>query len=304
MTDAATVSDLDALAWQIELGADEAICDQPVNRLDQEAAARAEAMPGAGQGQGLERGTVRGPEPQPPRAPQGPNDAGAAVLAAGAGDLAALRQAMAGFEGCALKRGARNTVFADGNPEARVMIIGEAPGREEDQAGKPFVGRSGQLLDRMLAAIGLDRASDIPDRAAYITNVLPWRPPQNRDPSTDEALMMRAFLMRHIDLAAPEILVTMGNPATKTVLDVATGITRMRGTWARFEAGHGAIPVLPMLHPAALLRNPAQKRDAWADLLTLKARLDGTDRTDGATGGATDGPTDGPKDGPTGGAEE
>jgi len=150
------------------------------------------------------------------------------------------------------------------------MIIGEAPGKDEDREGKPFVGRSGQLLDKMLAAIGLARHAETPETSAYITNVMPWRPPQNRDPATDEMVMMRAFLMRHIEIKAPRLIVTMGNPATKTVLQSETGITRMRGKWA----AHGEIPVLPMLHPAALLRNPIQKREAWADLLMLKARME------------------------------
>lgn len=244
---------LDALAWQIELGADEAIGEKPVNRFEVEKTKAIAQTPEA----------EARPAPTPVSA-----DAGALELAAECASLDALKTAIVAFEGCALKKGARNTVFADGNPDARVMIIGEAPGREEDQAGKPFVGRSGQLLDRMLSAIGLRRDADAA-HAVYITNVMPWRPPQNRDPSTDEMLMMRAFLVRHIALAAPEFIVTMGNPATKTVLEVTTGITRMRGNWSEFQS----IPVLPMFHPAALLRDPLKKREAWADLLSLKARL-------------------------------
>jgi DNA polymerase len=177
---------------------------------------------------------------------------------------------MSGFEGCALKKGAKNLVFSDGNPAARVMIVGEAPGREEDMAGLPFVGRSGQFLDRMLAAIGLSRAAEDPGAAVYITNVLPWRPPQNRDPSTDEVAAMVPFLHRHIEIKAPEVLVTMGNSATKTLLETTTGIMRMRGQWTAWRG----IPVLPMLHPAALLRTPALKRQAWADLLALRVWLD------------------------------
>jgi len=241
---------LDALAWQVELGADEAIGDVPIDRLAAPAPDPVAVVPLA--------------EVKP-----------VAVVAAGpdlAGvtSLEALRAAMEGFEGCALKKGARNTVFCDGNPAARVMIIGEAPGRDEDIEGRPFVGRSGQLLDRMLAAIGLSRRADDPGAAVYITNVLPWRPPQNRDPAADEVAMLLPFLQRHIELAAPEVLVTMGNTATKTVLDTTTGITRMRGNWAVYNG----IPVMPMLHPAALLRNPLQKREAWADLLDIRARLE------------------------------
>ena len=149
------------------------------------------------------------------------------------------------------------------------MVVGEAPGRDEDREGKPFVGRSGQLLDKMFLAIGLTRTAAEPGKAIYITNTLPWRPPQNRDPSADEIAMMLPFLRRHIELAAPKVIVTMGNAATKTLLDTTVGITRMRGTWGEALG----IPVLPMFHPAALLRDPLKKRQAWADLLSLKSRL-------------------------------
>lgn len=170
---------------------------------------------------------------------------------------------MAAFDHCELKRGARNLVFADGTPGARVMIIGEAPGREEDREGRPFVGRAGQLLDRMLAAIDLNR-----DSSVYITNVLPWRPPQNRDPKPDEIAMMQPFLRRHVELAAPDVLVVMGNISCQAVLG-KRGITRLRGHWSEaFDK-----PVLPMFHPAYLLRQPVMKRETWADLLELKARL-------------------------------
>ena len=176
----------------------------------------------------------------------------------------ALRAAMAAFEGCELRKGARSLVFADGVPDARVMIIGEAPGRDEDREGRPFVGRAGQLLDRMFAAIGLDRQSSF-----YITNVLPWRPPQNRDPKPEEIAMMMPFLERHVALAAPEFVVLMGNISCQAVLG-RRGITRLRGKW---DEAMGR-PALPMFHPAYLLRNPGAKREAWADLLSLKSRLD------------------------------
>ncbi len=248
---------VDALAWQIELGADEAISEEPINRFE-----AAEAAP-------KPKPVMDAPPDVAVSEPSGPSDGGAAEIAASCSSLEALHAAIAAFEGCALKRGAKNTVFCDGNPAAPVMIIGEAPGRDEDLAGKPFVGRSGQLLDKMLAAIGLDRQSQVAEAAVYITNVMPWRPPQNRDPSVDEMTMMKAFLVRHIELAAPKFIITMGNPATKTVLDVTTGITRMRGTWSEFNG----VPVLPMFHPAALLRDPLKKREAWADLLSLKAKM-------------------------------
>lgn len=246
------------LDWQIELGATDAICDAPVNRYALNAAAPAKASAKA---------------PAPPLAPTA-NTAGldaaqeARVIAQDVQDRDALRAALAAFAHCELKRGARNLVFSDGNPAAHVMILGEAPGRDEDLQGRPFVGRAGQLLDRMLAAIGLDRQSSAPDTSVYITNVSPWRPPQNRDPKPDEIAMLRPFVERHVALIRPRALVLMGNVPCETAL-MKRGITRLRGQWT--EAYD--IPTLPMLHPAYLLRNPAAKREAWADLLALKSRL-------------------------------
>jgi DNA polymerase len=169
-----------------------------------------------------------------------------------------------------LKKGAKNLVFSDGNPAARVMMVGEAPGRNEDIAGKPFVGEAGQLLDRMLAAIGLDRRSPDAEQAVYITNVLPWRPPENRDPSPEEIAMFKPFLAKHIELAAPEVLVIVGNISCQALLG-QRGITKLRGHWKTVQG----LPALPMFHPAYLLRNPASKRESWHDLLMLKARLKG-----------------------------
>jgi len=249
-------ADLATLAWLVELGADEAICEEPVDRYEAaEAVVTREAVP----------------EPEAEPAPPAALDAASGAIAAACGDLAALRAAMAAFDGCALKRGAKNLVFSDGNPEARVMIVGEAPGRDEDLEGRPFVGRSGQLLDRMFAAIGLSRGTEAAADALYIANVLPWRPPQNRDPSGDEIAMMAPFLARHIELAGPEVIVTVGNSATRTLLETQLGITRLRGTWGEWRG----VPVMPMFHPAALLRDPMKKRDAWADLLAVRARLEG-----------------------------
>ncbi|CUH98956.1 uracil-DNA glycosylase [Leisingera aquaemixtae] len=237
------------LEWQAELGATEALCDAPVDRYALEQAAP-KPKPGAA--------------PAPPPKPKEADPVEVAQKAAkGAASLPALRDALAGFDHCDLKRGARNLVFSDGRPGARVMIIGEAPGRDEDLQGKPFVGRAGQLLDRMLEAIGLSRAESV-----YITNVLPWRPPQNRDPLPAEIAMLTPFLERHVALAEPEVLVLMGNISCQAVLG-KRGITRLRGKWD--QAWNR--PVIPMFHPAYLLRQPAQKRLAWADLLELKARL-------------------------------
>jgi DNA polymerase len=159
-------------------------------------------------------------------------------------------------------------VFSDGHPGARVMILGEAPGRDEDMQGRPFVGRAGQLLDRMFASIGLSRTAPDPGRAIYIANVLPWRPPQNREPTPEEIAMMLPFVRAHVTLAAPDVLVLMGNTPCGAILG-QRGVTRLRGQWAD-ALGR---PVLPMVHPAYLLRNPAAKREAWADLLSLNARL-------------------------------
>jgi DNA polymerase len=183
--------------------------------------------------------------------------------AAAASTLDELRAAIGAYEHCALKRGARNLVFSDGAPDARVMIVGEAPGRDEDLQGRPFVGRAGQLLDRMLAPLGLSRAENV-----YITNVLPWRPPQNRDPRPDEIAMMKPFLARHIALVDPDLLVIMGNISCDALLG-RRGITRLRGTWAEAEGR----PAMPMFHPAYLLRQPQMKREAWADMLAVGAKL-------------------------------
>ncbi|MFO1141300.1 MAG: uracil-DNA glycosylase [Amaricoccus sp.] len=252
--------DLAALAWQIELGADEAIGETPVDRFERAEPAAVQASP-----------TRAAPVAAAAPAAVAPLEAGAADLAAGCADLAALRATLGRFEGSALRLGARNLVFSDGDPRSRLMVIGEAPGRDEDLAGLPFVGPSGQLLDRMLAAIGLSRKAADPAFGAYITNVLPWRPPQNRDPSGDEAALLLPFLFRHIELARPEVLLLLGSPAVRAVLATTDGVTRMRGRWFDWRG----VPVIATWHPAALLRDASKKRDAWADLLQLKARLGG-----------------------------
>jgi len=243
------------LNWQVELGATEAICDAPVNRYE---------LPAA-----LEKPKVAETPVKPgmitPMAAVDPV-AAAEQAAAAAQTLDDLRMAMETYEHCELKKGARNLVFSDGIPGARVMLVGEAPGRDEDLAGKPFVGKAGQLLDKMLAAIDMGR--DRADAPVYITNVLPWRPPQNRDPKPNEIAMMKPFLMRHIALAKPDVLVLIGNWSCQTLLG-KRGITRLRGEWTK-AAG---LPALPMFHPAYLLRSPEFKREAWADLLNLKAHL-------------------------------
>ncbi|TGN36900.1 uracil-DNA glycosylase, partial [Paracoccus liaowanqingii] len=193
----------------------------------------------------------------------------AEALAAGADSLESLATAQEGFDGIELKKGARNFCFSDGNPKARVLILGEAPGDEEDRQGRPFVGRSGQLLDRMFGAIGLARDAVDAERAIYITNVLTWRPPGNRDPGADEIAVSLPFLRRHIELAAPELIVLMGNIPCQAAIG-KRGILRLRGQWVQAFGR----PALPMTHPAYLLRNPPAKRDSWGDLLSLAARLE------------------------------
>ncbi len=269
-----------ALAWQVAAGADEAIGERPVDRFALAAeAARAPARPQPPRQAPAAAAPRRSGPPAASAAPR-LEPTGATVEAAResarrADSLAALREAVAAFDGCGLKRTAMNTVFADGAPEGRLMLIGEAPGAEEDRQGKPFVGASGQLLDRMLAAIGLSRAAD-----AYITNIVFWRPPGNREPSAEETAICRPFLERHIELKKPDILVFLGGPSAKTLLGRKEGITRLRGRWFDYRlpdtAGAGAppIPAMPMFHPAYLLRSPLNKREAWRDLLAIRERLD------------------------------
>ncbi len=243
------------LEWQVELGVTDTVLAEPVDRF-----AQAEVMAST---------PVAAQQPAAPVADTDPNPAEeAARLAQNAADLPALRDALQGFPYCDLRLGAQNCVFADGNPNARVMIVGEGPGADEDRQGRPFVGKAGQLLDQMFAAIGLSRNSSDPESSFYVTNTVPWRPPANRDPTPDELAMLRPFLQRHIALAAPEILVLVGNVACDALLG-QRGIMKLRGTWTKVQG----IPTLPMVHPANLLRNPEAKREAWADLLAIKARL-------------------------------
>lgn len=268
---------LAALTWQVDLGVTEVIGDAPINaydlpeRADWQVAPQATPLP------------QRGAE-KPAAAPYVPSISAAdraaaqadvavamaAAAASAAQTLAELQEALARYDHCDLKKGARHLVFADGLPGARVLVLGEAPGRDEDLQGKPFVGAAGQLLDRMFAAIGLSRSSDDPASALYITNVMPWRPPANRDPTPEEIAMMRPFVERHIALAKPQVVVVMGNTPCAALLGTK-GILRLRGQWTEALG----LPVMPMTHPAYLLRNPAAKREAWADLLDIQAKLRG-----------------------------
>jgi DNA polymerase len=205
----------------------------------------------------------------PVSAPAAPEEAVMAARAAArtAATLADLRAILERFEGCALRATAKQLVFADGNPQARVMFVGEAPGREEDIEGLPFVGPSGKLLDRMLASIGLDRSN------AYIANIIPWRPPGNRDPSTHETQICLPFIQRQIELVDPAILVTLGKPSTAALLGIADGIRKTRGRWFAYNTGSREIRAMATFHPAYLLRSPLEKRFAWRDMLAVKKAL-------------------------------
>jgi len=265
------------LRWYVEQGVDEAIGEEPIDRFAMPPPPATAAAPAAAPSAPARAPTpLRAPPPTPPAMPRGPvplespqvvEDARA--LAESCTTLAELEAAIRGFEGCALKRTAKNTVFADGTPGAPVMVVGEAPGADEDRLGKPFVGVSGQLMDRMMAAIGLTR-----DGGFYITNILFWRPPGNRTPTTAEQGMCLAFTRRHIELARPKVLVLAGGVAVKAVLDTTEGITRLRGKWTGYTLGDGTvIPTMPTFHPAYLLRTPASKRQSWQDLLAIDKKL-------------------------------
>ena len=258
-----------ALVWLIEAGADEAILDAGLDRT------RPAPMPPSPP----QSAPPPRPQPEPartaPARPLEPAPAASVPSLAALTGLSELEAAVRAYDGCALKRTATNTVFADGNPSAPLMLIGEAPGADEDRLGRPFVGASGQLLDRMLKAIGLNRAESDASASAYITNILFWRPPGNRPPTPAEIEQCRPFLDRHIELKAPKLILVLGGSAAKTLLGRSEGIQRLRGRWFDYRTSltNMQIPVLATYHPAYLLRTPGQKRDAWRDLLSLKAKL-------------------------------
>jgi DNA polymerase len=252
---------LGLLNWLVEAGADEAIGERPVNRL----LVKTAPLPAPA----ISVKPAPAPAAPKPLALSTDSIGDAQALAAAATNLAELKSAMEGFEGCGLKRTATNTVFADGTPQGRVMFIGEAPGRDEDRIGKPFVGRAGQLLDKMLASVGLDRRAN-----AYITNVINWRPPDNRDPSPEEAAMCLPFLRRHIELANPGVIVLLGAVAARHVMGISDGIMKSRGRWMEYRVGSQMVPIMPTLHPAYLLRQPAHKKLAWRDLQSLAAKME------------------------------
>jgi DNA polymerase len=259
------------LAFYLEAGVDCALTDEPLNRL-----ADPDVAPAPAQAEPREAAAPRAFMPLPavaaPRADAvlAPEAAiiSAREAARTAPTLEALRALLENFDGCALKHTATRLVFADGNPQSRIMFVGEAPGRDEDIEGLPFVGRSGKLLDRMIAAIGLDRSS------AYIANVIPWRPPGNRTPTPQETQICLPFIRRQIELVNPDVLVTLGNPSTQTLLGTREGIMRTRGKWFDYDTGSRAIRAIATFHPAYLLRSPSYKRMSWQDLRAIAKALE------------------------------
>lgn len=275
MTDGLAENPAQLLRWYIDAGVDECVGDAPVDRLAKRAPAQsapasavaaAPAMPSM-----ISAARPAGEIPPPPPLPTG-TDAitGAVQMAQAATSVAELRAAVESYDGCGLKKFASRTVFADGNPQAPVMFVGEAPGADEDRQGLPFVGVSGKLLDRMLASIGLARETN-----AYITNIVFWRPPGNRAPTDEEIACCLPFVRRHIELVDPQVLVLVGGMSAKTLLGKPTGITRLRGQWFEYETPGlpRPVPTTALFHPAYLLRSPDQKRFAWRDLIAIKQKL-------------------------------
>lgn len=251
------------LRWYIECGVDECISDQEINWFTENPKIQ------------VKQTVSPTPVSKPAKAAAAPLPSNrelieqAEQMAVGSDSLSALNAAILDFEGCSLKKTASNTVFSDGNPESDVMLIGEAPGADEDRIGKPFVGQAGQLLDRMFAAINMTRENDF-----YITNVLPWRPPGNRKPTDQECEMCLPFLKRHIELIKPKIIVLIGGTSASAILNTQTGITKLRGKWYDYTLGEEKIPLMPIFHPAYLLRQPHCKKQAWHDLLAIKEKLE------------------------------
>src|SRR6267142_2018960 len=257
------------LAFYLEAGVDCALTDEPVNRL-----ADPDVAPAPPKTEPREAAVPRAlvPVPAPARRADAVLAPEVAISSAREGartapTLEALRALLENFDGCALKHTATRLVFADGNPQARIMFVGEAPGRDEDIEGLPFVGRSGKLLDRMMAAIGLTRAN------AYIANIVPWRPPGNRTPTPQESATCLPFTLRQIELVDPDVLVCLGGPSAQTLLNIKDGILKSRGRWFKFHTGTREIRAIATLHPAYLLRQPLQKRLAWRDFLAIKKAL-------------------------------
>jgi DNA polymerase len=260
----------DLLAFYADAGVDALVGEAPVDWLS---AAQLGAAPQPDAAEPAPPPSISTARPPPAANAAAPASPDVAVMAAreaarSAASLDELRAILAKFEGCALRTTAKQLVFADGNPQARVMFVGEAPGREEDLEGLPFVGRSGKLLDLMMAAINLNRTT------AYIANIIPWRPPGNRTPTPQESQICIPFILRQIELANPDILVCLGGPSAQTLLGLKDGIKRTRGKWFNFHTGTREIRAIATFHPAYLLRSPLEKRLAWRDFLAVKKALD------------------------------
>jgi len=285
---------IDMLRFHLESGCDEVLLETPINRLQKPEKTTSKAPENTSTvsqnyKQNQSDNTQATSAPAAPNVTSGVTSAVTAAqakqhpgfaialqqakkLAASANNIEELAQHLASFDGCELKKTAKNLVFSDGNAKAQIMLIGEAPGREEDRIGKPFIGESGKLLDKMLAAIGLDRDN------VYITNIVPWRPTGDRAPSSEEISLCRPFIDRHIELIAPKILLFIGGTVSKTFLDNQDGISKTRGTWIDYISGahsplEATVPALPIFHPAFLLRAPARKAETWSDLCSLKERM-------------------------------
>lgn len=251
---------LAVLDWYRAAGVDIAVGEEPVDRFAQRPPARVTPTPVAAAAATQAERPVES-------VPIGGDPSEARSLASSAQTLDGLQAILGAYNGCGLKLRATQLVFGDGNPDAKIMLIGEAPGAEEDRQGKPFVGKSGQLLDRMLAAIGLDRTK------VYIANTVTWRPPGNRTPTPEEMALCLPFLHRQVELVAPRIVMTLGGPAMQTVFSTTNGIIKMRGKWSEVTIGNHRADAMPTLHPAYLLRNPAAKQQAWKDMLSLKLKM-------------------------------
>jgi uracil-DNA glycosylase len=265
------------IAFYRDAGVDALLAEEPVNRMAEDIAPQRLGAPASSKAPDKTARAKSSATPQRPGLAAAPASPEAAVMAAReaartATTLDELQALLTDFEGCALRATATQLVFADGNPQSRVMFVGEAPGYDEDILGRPFVGRSGKLLDRMMAAISLDRS------CSYIANVVPWRPPGNRTPTPQETAICLPFIRRQIELADPDFLVCLGGPAMQTLLGIKDGITRSRGRWFSYDTGRREIRALTTFHPAFLLRSPLQKRFAWRDFLALKKALAGGDR--------------------------
>lgn len=272
------------LRWYLDMGVDEAIGDEPIDRFalsaDQKARAAA-ARPVAPSRE--QQGFFPPVQERPRERPAIAGDAGlspdaavadAKTLAASAKSIEELHQALQTFDGCPLKKTAKNLVLYDGHPSAQVMLIGEAPGADEDRQGKPFVGRSGQLLDKILKAIQLDRQSEDPEMGAFISNTIFWRPPGNRKPTPAETEICLPFILRAIELVDPKLIVCLGATPMHRLCNTTDGILRSRGKWRSYQLNGRDVPLMPTLHPAYLLRQPAQKALCWRDMLSVRKRLD------------------------------